>query len=151
MLPGSRGPGGAEGRAQIYSVSKKRQGVSPNTEREQQEVAEEIKYISTYSRLQTSSFCLSNLQNNYHVYHPVGNKSDPVHCILYLRTCSGVNRLECDQPTCLLQQKRAPCCISLGSFYWKHSCLWHGSVPVLLRFSCQSVYIITATSSPSFC
>ena len=34
-----------QGRAQFYSVSKKRQGLSTNTERERQEVAEEIKYI----------------------------------------------------------------------------------------------------------
>jgi hypothetical protein len=36
---------GAQGRAGIYSVTKKQQGLSTNTERERQEVAEEIKYI----------------------------------------------------------------------------------------------------------
>ncbi|KAJ5783174.1 hypothetical protein N7457_004948, partial [Penicillium paradoxum] len=35
----------SSGRAQFYSVSKKRQGLSTKTEREGQEVAEEIKYI----------------------------------------------------------------------------------------------------------
>ena len=42
---------GAQGRAQIYSVSKKRQGLSTNTERERQEVAEEIKYIGVETQL----------------------------------------------------------------------------------------------------
>jgi hypothetical protein len=34
-----------QGRAQLYSVSKKRQGLSTKAEMESQEVAEEIKYI----------------------------------------------------------------------------------------------------------
>ncbi|KUM55666.1 hypothetical protein ACN42_g11582 [Penicillium freii] len=38
---------GAQGRAQLYSVSKKRQGLSTKTERERQEVAEVIWYVGT--------------------------------------------------------------------------------------------------------
>ncbi|KAJ5924422.1 hypothetical protein N7466_008609, partial [Penicillium verhagenii] len=43
--PGLSSDSGAQGRAQFYSVSKKRRGLSTNPEEESQEVGVEIQYI----------------------------------------------------------------------------------------------------------
>ncbi|KAJ9484622.1 hypothetical protein VN97_g8745 [Penicillium thymicola] len=51
----------SSGRAQFYSVSKKRQGLSTKTEMDSQEVAEEIHYIAIHVQYNTLNLIMKKI------------------------------------------------------------------------------------------